>query len=126
MDLKRIALSEAIPRRMVSTLLEPPSGSRIAEQLGMVKGITVRSRNMFAAIGGSFKSLVGGNIETFRTLCEDTRADAYNRMVDEAFALGANAVLGMRYESNSIGEGITEVLCYGTAVRVVQDGAGKA
>ncbi|TPX38366.1 hypothetical protein SmJEL517_g00157 [Synchytrium microbalum] len=118
MDLKRVKVSESIPVQFVSTLLEPPPGYKVVQQLGLVRGITVRSRNVIASIGAGLRSLVGGNIETFRVLCEDSRQEAYNIMVDHAFALGANCVLCARYDNNDIDVGITEMLCYGTAVRI--------
>ncbi|TPX38367.1 hypothetical protein SmJEL517_g00156 [Synchytrium microbalum] len=118
MDLKRVAMSDTIKPEFVSTLFECPPSYVLVAQLGMVRGITVRSRNVVAAIGGVLKAAVGGSIETFRTLCEDARQEAYNVMVDHAFALGANAILGVRYGNTDISPGIAEMLCYGTAVRI--------
>lgn len=120
MDLRRVKMTEKIQRQYISTLLEAPPGLNLKHHIGLVRGITVRSRNFIASFGAGIKSLVGGNIETFRTLCEDSRTEAYNRMIDEAVMLGANAVLGVRYEAHDIADGITEVLCYGTAVVLAQ------
>jgi len=96
-------------------------GYRITRTLGVVRGIMVRSRSIFGTIGGSLQSLVGGNISLFTSLCEKTRAEAFDLMVGHARALGANAVIGVRYDANDVMEGVTEVLCYGTAVVVERD-----
>ena len=93
-------------------------GYRIVETKGVVRGIIVRSRNIFGTIGGSLQTLVGGNISLFTDLCERTRADAFNQMLDHAQAQGANAVIGVRYDATELMSGVTEVLCYGTAVIV--------
>ena len=91
-------------------------GYRVKMNLGVVRGITVRSRSVIGNALGSFQTLLGGNITVFTNLCEKAREEAYENMKQHAEALGANAVLGVRYESNSIMDGVTEVLCYGTAV----------
>lgn len=93
-------------------------GKRITKNLGIVRGITVRSRSIVGAIGAGLQTLVGGNITLFETLCEKAREQSYERMVEHAEALGANAIIGMRYDATEIGGGITEVLAYGTAVLV--------
>jgi uncharacterized protein YbjQ (UPF0145 family) len=93
-------------------------GYKIVKNLGIVRGITVRSRNMFATIGASFQTLVGGNITLFTELCEKTRGEAFELMVQHADALGANALIGIRYDANDVMSGVTEVLAYGTAVFV--------
>ena len=93
-------------------------GFKIARSLGVVRGITVRSRSIFGTIGGSLQTLVGGNISLFSSLCEKTRAEAFELMLAHARGLGANAVIGVRYEATEIMGGVTEVLCYGTAVVV--------
>lgn len=95
-------------------------GYRIAETLGVVRGITVRSRNIFGTIGGSLQTLLGGNITLFTELCEKTRAEAFEMMVAHAEAAGANAIIGVRYDATELMQGVTEVLCYGTAVVVEQ------
>src|SRR6059036_1353273 len=86
--------------------------------LGVVRGITVRSRSIFGTIGGSLQTLVGGNISLFTELCEKTRGEAFDMMVTHAQQLGANAVIGVRYDATEVMGGVTEVLCYGTAVIV--------
>ena len=93
-------------------------GHRIVESLGVVRGITVRSRSIFGTIGGSLQTLVGGNISLFSSLCEKTRAEAFGLMLEHADELGANAVIGVRYDATEVMSGVTEVLCYGTAVVV--------
>ena len=91
-------------------------GYSIIKNLGIVRGITVRSRNIFGTIGGSLQTLFGGNITLFTELCEKTRVEAFDIMVQHAEAIGANAVIGMRYDANELMSGVTEVLAYGTAV----------
>ena len=93
-------------------------GFRILRTLGIVRGITVRSRSIFGTIGGSLQTLVGGNISLFTELCEKTRGEAFDMMVTHAQQLGANAVIGVRYDATEVMGGVTEVLCYGTAVIV--------
>jgi uncharacterized protein YbjQ (UPF0145 family) len=96
-------------------------GYRIRKTLGVVRGITVRSRSIFGTIGGSLQTLIGGNISLFTNLCEKTRAEAYDMMLVHAQQIGANAVVGVRYDATELLQGVTEVLCYGTAV-IVQPG----
>ena len=93
-------------------------GYSIVRNLGVVRGILVRSRSIFGSIGAGLQTLVGGNITILSELCEKTRDDAFNIMVNHAESLGANAIIGIRYESTEIFQGVTEVLCYGTAVIV--------
>ena len=93
-------------------------GYRITRNLGVVRGIIVRSRSVFGTIGGSLQTLVGGNISLFTSLCERTRNDAFELMLQHAQQLGANGVVGLRYDATEIMQGVTEVLCYGTAVAV--------
>ncbi|HKE96979.1 MAG TPA: YbjQ family protein [Povalibacter sp.] len=97
-------------------------GYRVTRTLGVVRGIMVRSRSIFGTIGGSLQTLVGGNISLFTSLCEKTRNDAFEEMIKHAEALGANAVIGIRYDGTEVMQGVTEVLCYGTAV-VVEPGS---
>jgi len=99
----------------VTTALELP-GVKIIKNFGLVKGIIVRSRSIFGSIGGSLQTLVGGNISLFTQLCESTREDAYNLMIKHAEDLGANAIIAVRYDATEVMSGVTEVLCYGTAV----------
>jgi uncharacterized protein YbjQ (UPF0145 family) len=91
-------------------------GYTIEKNLGIVKGIIVRSRSIFGTIGAAFQSLAGGNITLYTELCEKTRLDAYELMIKHADEMGANAIVGFRYDANDVASGITEVLAYGTAV----------
>jgi len=93
-------------------------GYAIEKNLGIVKGIIVRSRSIIGNIGAAFQSLAGGNITLYTELCEKTRHDAFELMVKHAEEMGANAVVGFRYDANEVASGITEVLAYGTAVIV--------
>ena len=93
-------------------------GYRIVRNLGVVRGIMVRSRSIFGTIGGSLQTIVGGNISLFTSLCERTRNEAFELMLQHAQQLGANAVVGIRYDATEVMNGVTEVLCYGTAVVV--------
>ncbi len=100
-----------------TTGLEIP-GKKIVKNLGIVKGIIVRSRSIVGTIGGSLQTLLGGNISLFTELCEKTREEAYDLMMKHAAEKGANAVICMRYDTTELLQGTTEVLCYGTAVIV--------
>lgn len=93
-------------------------GYRVVRNLGIVRGIIVRSRSVFGTIGAGLQTIVGGNITLFTELCEKTRNDAYELMLQHAAQMGANAVIGVRYDANDVMSGVTEVLCYGTAVVV--------
>ncbi len=93
-------------------------GYRVVKSLGVVRGITVRSRSVFGTIGASLQTIVGGNITLFSELCEQTRSEAFEMLVNHAVERGANAVIGVRYDATEIMQGVTEVLCYGTAVVV--------
>ncbi len=99
-------------------------GFKITRNLGIVRGILVRSRSIFGSIGASLQTLVGGNITILSDLCEKTREEAFEIMIKHAETLGANAIIGVRYESTEIFQGVTEVLCYGTAV-VVEEQRGN-
>lgn len=91
-------------------------GKNITRNLGIVRGITVRSRSIIGNFFGSLQTIVGGNITVFTQLCERTRGDAFANMCLHAEELGANGIIGIRYDANEIMPGVTEVLCYGTAV----------
>ena len=93
-------------------------GYRIDETLGVVRGIVVRSRSVFGTIGAGLQTLIGGNITIMSDLCERTRADAFSQMVSHAEELGANAIICVRYDATEMMSSVTEVLCYGTAVRM--------
>ncbi|MFA6423135.1 MAG: YbjQ family protein [Patescibacteria group bacterium] len=101
----------------ITTALELPD-LKIEKNLGVVKGITVRSRSLFGTIGAAFQTLAGGNISLLTTLCEKTRAEAYELMIKHAEEIGANAVVAVKYDATEVMSGVTEVLCYGTAVVV--------
>jgi uncharacterized protein YbjQ (UPF0145 family) len=107
----------SVSHHMVTTTFELP-GFRVKSNLGVVRGIVVRSRNIFVNIGAAFKSMAGGNITAWTNLCEQTRSDAFEIMIQHATELGANAILGARYDTTEIASGVTEVLAYGTAVIV--------
>jgi len=102
---------------MVTTALEL-SGYRVVRNLGVVRGIVVRSRNVFATIGASLQTILGGNITLLTQLCEKTRQDAFAMMMQHAAERGANAIISARYDANEVMQGVTEVLAYGTAVYV--------
>ena len=104
-----------IDAKLITTAQELP-GYRITRNLGVVRGIIVRSRSIGGNIGASLQTLFGGNITIYSELCERARADAHNLMVEHAGQLGANAIIGVRYDATEIADGVTEVLAYGTAV----------
>jgi uncharacterized protein YbjQ (UPF0145 family) len=94
------------------------TGYHTVATLGVVRGITVRSRSIVGSFVGGLQTIVGGNITIYTELCERAREDAFQLMIQHAEAVGANAIIGVRYDANEIMAGVTEVLCYGTAVRV--------
>jgi len=102
---------------LITTAFELP-GYRIAKNLGVVRGVTVRSRSFFGTFGAGLQTLVGGNITILTELCEQSRAEAFGTMISHAEALGAGAIVAVRYDATEIMRGVTEVLCYGTAVLV--------
>jgi uncharacterized protein YbjQ (UPF0145 family) len=114
----------SVSHHMVTTAFELPD-FRVTRNLGVVRGIVVRSRNIFVNVGAVFKSMVGGNITAWTNLCEQTRADAFEIMIQHATELGANAIVGARYDTTEIASGVTEVLAYGTAVIVEPLDAGE-
>ncbi len=114
----------SVSPQMVTTAFEMP-GYRIRQSLGVVRGIVVRSRNLFVNIGAVFNAMVGGNITAWTNLCETTRRDAFEIMIRHATELGANAIIGARYDATEVASGASEVLAYGTAVVVEPlDGTG--
>src|SRR6476646_10610029 len=113
----------SVSHQMVTTAFELPN-FRIMQNLGVVRGIVVRSRNVFATLGATLQTIVGGNITVWTRLCEDTRVDAFDIMIQHATEIGANAIVGARYDTTEIATGVTEVLCYGTAVIVEPTDAG--
>src|SRR3954469_18812986 len=106
-----------IPYNMTTTAFDMP-GFRIVENFGVVRGVVVRSRSVFGTVGASLQTLMGGNITLFTELAERTRQQAFDTMLVQADMAGADAVIGVRYDANELMNGVTEVLCYGTAVRV--------
>ncbi|HTX36073.1 MAG TPA: YbjQ family protein [Bryobacteraceae bacterium] len=106
-----------VPHENVTTAFDLP-GFRLKRNLGVVRGIIVRSRSLFGTLGAGLQTIVGGNISLFSDLCEQTRRDAFDLMLKHAAELGANGVIGARYDATEIMNGVTEVLAYGTAVVV--------
>jgi uncharacterized protein YbjQ (UPF0145 family) len=106
---------------LTTTAFELP-GYRTVRSFGVVRGIIVRSRSIVGNIGANIQSVFGGNISLYTSLCERTREDAFNQMITHAGQVGANAVIGVRYDATELSAGITEVLCYGTAVYVERTG----
>ncbi len=114
--------ASTLPNEMVTTAFEL-YGYRVVRNLGVVRGITVRSRSILGTLGGALQTIVGGNISLFTELCEKTRHEAFELMLQHAAQMGANAIVGMRYDATEVMDGVTEVLAYGTAV-VVEPGHG--
>ena len=106
-----------VPHNMTTTAFELP-GYQIVQSLGVVRGVVVRSRSVFGTMGGSLQTIMGGNITLFTELAERTRQQAFETMLHQAHLSRANAVIGIRYDANEMMAGVTEVLCYGTAVLV--------
>ena len=115
----------SVSHQMVTTAFELPN-YRVVQNLGVVRGIVVRSRNVFASIGASLQTIVGGNITVWSSLCEQARADAFDIMIQHATEVGANAVIGARYDTTELSTGVTEVLAYGTAVIVEPTSPGES
>lgn len=113
----RVVRESLMKHPMTSTTFEI-EGHRVTKHLGVVRGITVRSRSIFGTLGASLQTIIGGNITLFTELCEKTRREAFDMMVEHAEQIGANAVIGVRYDATEVMDGVTEVLCYGTAVIV--------
>ena len=111
--------ASSVPHEMTTTAFEI-AGYRVVQSLGVVRGVVVRSRSMFGTIGAALQTIRGGNISMFTSLAERAREQAFDTMLLQAHMAGANAVIGVRYDANEMMQGVTEVLCYGTAV-VVQE-----
>src|SRR5262245_9289695 len=107
-----------MPARITVTTANELQGYEVAEYLGIVRGIVVRAQTITQGIRGSFASIFGGNIRAYEEVCEKARSEAYARMIEHAQETGANAILAMRYDATEFAPGITEVLAYGTAVRL--------
>jgi uncharacterized protein YbjQ (UPF0145 family) len=114
---KKARFDSLMKHPMTSTTFDL-DGYKVVKHIGVVRGITVRSRSIFGTIGASLQTLVGGNITLFTELCEKSRSEAFEMMVDHSEQIGANAVIGVRYDTTEMMDGVTEVLCYGTAVVV--------
>lgn len=110
-----------VEQNMVTTNIEL-NGYKVVKSLGVVRGITVRSRSLFGNIAGGLQTLVGGKITIYVELCEKTREEAFQHMIQHAGERGANAIINMRYDANEVIDGVTEVLAYGTAVEVEKIG----
>ncbi len=128
--LQRVPYAVSPPRysvshQMVTTAFELPN-YRLVQNLGVVRGIVVRSRNVFATLGATIQTIVGGNITVWSKLCEQTRSDAFDIMIQHATEIGANAVIGARYDTTELSTGVTEVLAYGTAVIVEPTSPGES
>jgi uncharacterized protein YbjQ (UPF0145 family) len=105
---------------MIVTTGNEVTGHSIASYIGIVRGIVVRSPNIAQGLLGGLKQIIGGNIESYAEVCEDAREEAYRRMTQHAQERGADAVIGMRYDATEFAQGVTEVLAYGTAVRLAR------
>jgi uncharacterized protein YbjQ (UPF0145 family) len=116
--LSRVVMSGDGARVMIVTTTNDIAGYRVTRHLGVVRGLTVRSRSVIGNIGAGIQSLFGGNITIYTELAEKAREEAFNLMVEHAASAGANAIVAMRYDTNEIADGITEVLAYGSAVVV--------
>jgi uncharacterized protein YbjQ (UPF0145 family) len=114
-----------VAHNMVTTAFHL-DGFHIKRNLGIVRGITVRSRSILGTLGGTLHTLVGGNITAFTNLCEKAREEAFEFMLQHAAQMGANAIIGMRYDANEVMQGVTEVLAYGTAVFVEESSRSAA
>ncbi len=114
----------SVSHQMVTTAFDLPN-YRVVQNLGVVRGIVVRSRNIFATLGATMQMIVGGNITLWTKLCEQTRSDAFDIMIQHATEVGANAVIGARYDTTELAQGVTEVLAYGTAVIVEPTNPGE-
>jgi len=115
----------SVSHQMVTTAFKLPNYN-VVQNLGVVRGIVVRSRNIFATLGATMQTIIGGNITVWTKLCEQTRADAFEIMIQHATVVGANAVIGARYDTTELSQGVTEVLAYGTAVIVEPSNPGES
>jgi uncharacterized protein YbjQ (UPF0145 family) len=110
-------MNVSVNPNMITTAFDLP-GYRVVKTMGLVRGVTVRSRSILGTIGASLETLVGGNITLFEEMCEQTREQALDLMMEHATEHGANAVIGVRYDATEVMQGVTEVIAYGTAVQV--------
>lgn len=114
-------MAQLLSSRFITTTENQLTGYRIMERMGVVRGITVRSRSIFGLLGAKLQQLGGGEISLLTDLCEQARSDAFSIAISHAEALGANALVAVRYDATEIMSGVAEVLCYGTAVRVAPE-----
>jgi uncharacterized protein YbjQ (UPF0145 family) len=114
-------VAQLLSSRFITTTENQMSGYRVVERMGVVRGIAVRSRSIFGLIGAKLQQLGGGEITLLTELCEQARSDAFAIAISHAENLGANALVAVRYDATEIMSGVSEVLCYGTAVRVVPE-----
>jgi uncharacterized protein YbjQ (UPF0145 family) len=114
-------MPERLPPEFLTTTANSLDGYRVTRTLGVVRGITVRSRSVLGNIGVKFQQFFGGDITLLQSMCEQARADAFAIAIDHARTLGGNAIIAIRYDATEIMAGVSEVLCYGTAVRVVEE-----
>jgi len=112
---QQAAIYKQLMKHPMTTTTFTIEGFKVVKQLGVVRGITVRSRSIFGTIGAGIQTIFGGNISLFTELCEKSRAETFDMMVEHAQQIGANAVIGIRYDTTELMSGVTEVLCYGTA-----------
>jgi uncharacterized protein YbjQ (UPF0145 family) len=118
-DAERLAvLQQALVEHPLASTTFTIEGYRVVRQIGVVRGLTVRSRSIFGTVGAALQTVVGGEITLFTELCERSRGEAFANMVAHAREAGANAIVGVRYDTTEVMDGVTEVLCYGTAVIV--------
>jgi len=115
---RRAVVQQAIVEHPLASTTFTIEGHRIVRQIGVVRGLTVRSRSIFGTVGAALQTVVGGEITLFTELCERSRGEAFANMVKHAREAGANAIVGVRYDTTEVMDGVTEVLCYGTAVIV--------
>lgn len=115
---QKMAKIKSLMKYPLSSTTQFIEGYNIKKHLGVVRGITVRSRSVFGRLGAEIQTIFGGKITLFTELCEQTRHEAFDMMFKHAHDIGANAVIGIRYDATEVTEGVTEVLCYGTAVIV--------
>ena len=117
--------SHRLPPQFVTTTENQLDDYHVVQRFGVVRGITVRSRSVVGTFGAKLQQIVGGQISMLTQLCEETRAEAFALAVEHAQALGANALVAIRYDATEIMSGVSEVLCYGTAIRVVPKRPGE-
>jgi uncharacterized protein YbjQ (UPF0145 family) len=119
-------MPDRLPPDFLTTTANSLEGFHVTRTLGVVRGITVRSRSVIGNVGVKFQQFFGGDITLLTSMCEQARADAFSIAIDHAQSLGANAIIAIRYDATEVMAGVSEVLCYGTAVRVVEEERPRA